>query len=54
MMSMGCTSVRKLKRGRKRLRKSGFIIRISVSQDTVERKKKDNTILILTKMSYGT
>lgn len=50
---MSCTSVKKLKCGRKRLQKSGFIIRISVVQGTVERKKKDNTILILTKMSYG-
>lgn len=41
MMSMSCTSIRKLKCGRKRLQKSGFIIRISVLQDTVERKKKD-------------
>lgn len=50
---MNCTSVKKLKRGRKRLQKSEFIIRISVLQGTVEREKKDNTILILTKMSYG-
>lgn len=45
-MSMSCTSVRKLKCYTKRFHKSGFIIRFSLLQDIVEKKKEDNTILI--------
>lgn len=33
--------------------KSGSITRVSVLWGTVERKKKDNTILILTKLRHG-